>query len=456
MDTTRTQATTLDDTVTRQMPTPGTDRSDRPWKHAGRGTGVTRALWDTGYLLSAFPLALVGFVLAAAGVSIGVATVILWVGLPLLTFTVLACSVLARLERSRLVTLQALPAHRPAFLRADADAGFVRRCLTPLRDPQRWLDVVWSLVGLLTALVGFSVALVWVTAMVAGLTYGAWFWALPAPSGESLSGLVGLGDHVALDIAANFVLGAAAALTWAPVVRAAAWLHATVAHALLNSREALTARVRRAEGARAAAQQAEVASLRRLERDIHDGPQQRLVRLTMDLGRARRMLAQESGEVDRERAGAAVDSALEQARETLDELRALSRGIAPPILVDRGLEAALEELAVRSAVPVRLEVGAGVVPLGASVETAVYFTVSEALTNVAKHSGAADARVFLGVDDEVLVVEVSDTGRGGAHPGKGQGLAGLEQRLAGVGGSLQVTSPEGGPTRLVARVPLGG
>ena len=149
---------------------------------------------------------------------------------------------------------------------------------------------------------------------------------------------------------------------------------------LLSSRAELQQEVRRVEGGRDAAREAEAASLRRLERDIHDGPQQRLVRLTMDLGRARRQLAD-----DPERASETIDAALLQARETVDELRSLSRGIAPPLLVDRGLTAALGELTVRSEVPVEATID---VPhtLPPHVETAVYFVVAEALTNVAKHS----------------------------------------------------------------------
>ena len=155
----------------------------------------------------------------------------------------------------------------------------------------------------------------------------------------------------------------------------------------LRPGRAPAARCARVEGGRDAARVAEAASLRRLERDIHDGPQQRLVRLSMDLGRARKQLDQ-----DPERAAETIDAALLQARETVDELRSLSRGIAPPLLVDRGLRAALGELMVRSDLPVEAVVR---VPedLPPHVETAVYFVVAEALTNVAKHSGATRASV---------------------------------------------------------------
>ncbi|HRI98278.1 MAG TPA: histidine kinase, partial [Nocardioides sp.] len=187
-----------------------------------------------------------------------------------------------------------------------------------------------------------------------------------------------------------------------------------------------------------------------LERDIHDGPQQRLVRLQMDLGRIKKQLAE-----DPELAVQTVDSALLQARETVEELRSLSRGIAPPLLVDRGLAAALGELTVRATVPVEATVD---VPdsLPPHVETAVYFIVAEALTNVAKHSGATRTALGVWMENGGVQVRVEDDGVGGAHPAKGSGLAGLQQRVLAADGRLEVTSPEGGPTVVHAFLPVGG
>jgi len=224
-------------------------------------------------------------------------------------------------------------------------------------------------------------------------------------------------------------------------------LHGGLAEAVLCGRAELQQEVARVEGGRDAARVAEAASLRRLERDIHDGPQQRLVRLSMDLGRARRQLDQDPAKV-----AETLDAALLQARETVDELRSLSRGIAPPLLVDRGLRAALGELMVRSDIPVESVVR---VPddLPPHVETTVYFVVAEALTNVAKHSGADRVSVQVTAGDGAVTVRVEDDGRGGAHLGKGQGLAGLAQRVAGVDGSLELSSPDGGPTVVAATIP---
>jgi signal transduction histidine kinase len=224
---------------------------------------------------------------------------------------------------------------------------------------------------------------------------------------------------------------------------------------LLSGVAELREQVAEAEAARDTAQaqkeaavSAEAIALRRLERDIHDGPQQRLIRLAMDLGRAEQQF-----DSDPEKARATVAEALAQTRETLDELRALSRGIAPPILVDRGLPAALTALAGRCTVPVDLDVP----PIGRldpATETAAYFVVAEALTNVAKHSHATEARVALEQDGGHLRVEVVDDGIGGASLAKGHGLSGLDDRVRAVGGELTVKSAEGLGTLLKVALPV--
>jgi len=202
-----------------------------------------------------------------------------------------------------------------------------------------------------------------------------------------------------------------------------------------------------AEAQRAAAVSAEAIALRRLERDIHDGPQQRLVRLAMDLGRA-----QQQWETDPEAARRTTAEALVQTQETLDELRALSRGIAPPILADRGLPAALSALAARSTVEVELD-AADVGRVPPATENTAYFVVAEALTNVAKHSRASLCRLSLDRLGDRLMVIITDDGIGGAHTAKGHGLAGLTDRAQAAGGTLTVHSPVGGPTTIAAELP---
>ncbi len=189
----------------------------------------------------------------------------------------------------------------------------------------------------------------------------------------------------------------------------------------------------------------QAAELRRIERDLHDGAQSRLVALTMQLGRAEERLA---GDPD---AAALVRQARNEASAAIAELRDLARGIAPPVLADRGLAAAAQALARRAQMPVAVEATIDRRPLPV-IETAAYFVVAEALTNVAKHAPGASARVSLVLDDERLVVEVSDDGPGGANA-DGGGLTGLRHRVQALDGTLSVNGPPGGGTTIRAELP---
>ena len=191
------------------------------------------------------------------------------------------------------------------------------------------------------------------------------------------------------------------------------------------------------------------AERRRLTRDLHDGAQQRLVSLMLGLQTARGQWEADPGV-----ARAAVDDALVDARAAVEELRELAAGIHPAVLTQRGLDAAIESLATRAAVPVEYD-GALDERLPAAVESAGYFFVAEALVNVAKHAGATYAAVAVRREGAELVLEVSDDGAGGADPAGGSGLRGLEDRLGALDGRLEVDSPPGGGTRLSARVPIG-
>jgi signal transduction histidine kinase len=256
-------------------------------------------------------------------------------------------------------------------------------------------------------------------------------------------------------VAFGTVIGLLLLLTLPLATRACVAVQTRLGQALLWDASALHRRIsgleRERDTARAqtvAAVTAEAAALRRLERDIHDGPQQRLVRLAMELGRAQHHLDSRP-----EAVRVALADAIVQTREALDELRALSRGIAPPILVDRGLREALTALAAGSAVPVELDAGAIDGPLDAAAETTAYFVVAEALTNVAKHSHARQCAIGLRRSAGTLRVWVTDDGVGGAGLHKGHGLRGLDDRLHAVGGLLRVTSPDGGPTTITAELP---
>jgi len=210
----------------------------------------------------------------------------------------------------------------------------------------------------------------------------------------------------------------------------------------------LTARIGELERSRARVVDAAQAERLRIERDLHDGAQQRLVSLAMNLGRAKARFAD-----DPEAAKAIVDQAHAEAKEALIELRNLVRGVHPPVLTDRGLDAAISGLAALSPVPVTVSADLDARPT-ASIEAIAYFVVAEALTNVAKHARASRADVSIVRHGDVLRVVVSDDGAGGADP-RGQGLSGLADRVAGVDGTLSVHSPAGGPTVIEVELPCG-
>jgi len=211
----------------------------------------------------------------------------------------------------------------------------------------------------------------------------------------------------------------------------------------------LTLRVAELTASRAAALDAHVVELRRIERSLHDGAQNRLVGVTVLLGAARRLLARDP---------AVTDDLLEQAQsaaeQALAELRSVVRAILPPVLLDRGLAGAVSGLAAACPVPCRVEVDVGG-RLPASVEATAYFVVAEGLTNVARHSGAGAAQLSLRRRGDQLVVRLVDDGRGGADPADGSGLAGVEHRVRAHDGRLELRSPPGGPTELEVVLPCG-
>nr|WP_245648179.1 sensor histidine kinase [Micromonospora rosaria] len=409
---------------------------------------------DTRYVLLGFPVALAGFVVLFAGTLLGTGLLVTVLGLPILAGTLQTARKLAAVERQRLERVLGHPVVRPEYREPAPGAGTWRRILVPLGDPQYWLDLLHALLKLLFAVPSFGVTLTWWAGAVVGTLYWAYDWALPHPEeNEGLAELLGLGTSPAARIGLNTVIGVFFLLTLPLVVRGCALLAASPGRALLTGVAEMRQRITQLEEQKRAAASAEATALRRLERDIHDGPQQRLVRLAMDLSRARHQLAS-----DPDAAGRTLDEAVTQTRETLAELRALSRGIAPPILVDRGLPSALAALAGRGLIPVELRVDPELATpdgrLDPAVESTAYFVVAEALTNVAKHSGATECTVAVTRHGPTLTAAVTDDGHGGAHLAKGHGLAGIADRVRAAGGRLDVVSPAGGPTEIRAELPL--
>ncbi|WP_112243293.1 sensor histidine kinase [Kribbella monticola] len=191
------------------------------------------------------------------------------------------------------------------------------------------------------------------------------------------------------------------------------------------------------------------AERRRMERDLHDGAQQRLVSLAMTLGRARSRLGTSNPGVLE-----LIEQAHAEAMQAITELRDLTRGLHPPVLTDRGLDAAISAVAARAPFPVRVDIRVPVRP-SLTIESIVYFVVTESLTNIAKHAQAARAAIqIIRVGDRLRLV-VTDDGRGGADPDRGTGLQGLIDRVSGVDGDFSVVSPIGGPTVVTVEVPCG-
>lgn len=405
---------------------------------------------DTGYVLLGLPLAVVGFSAVVAGLSAGLGTLVIVVGLPILTATVFVARCFADIERLRFPAVLRLPRSRPAYRTAPRGSGVWTRIVTPLTQAQYWLDLAHAVLSFPIAVAAFCLVLSWWAVAVAGTLTVAWDWSIPrGPDNTSLAQLVGLGDSALARIGFQTAIGLACLVTLPLIVRGCALVCAGFSRFLLTGVAEMRQTITVLTEQKAAASAAEASALRRLERDIHDGPQQRLIRLAMDLSRARQHAP--------DTMGATLDEAIGQTQETLDELRALSRGIAPPVLTDRGLPSALAALAVRSTVPVELivdpELGMPAGRLAAAVETAVYFTVAEALTNVAKHSGAANCWVTVAHGPARVSVEITDDGVGGAHIAKGHGLSGLDDRVRAAGGTLSVRSPAGGPTTVTMVMP---
>ncbi|MFC0437109.1 sensor histidine kinase [Kutzneria buriramensis] len=408
---------------------------------------LIQARRDFVYLITGLPIALASFAVLAVGVSLGAGTLVIWIGIPLLAAVLGAAQWFAELarRRARAVTGADLP---PTSYLQPTGSTFARS-VAVLRDPQAWRDVLYGVVSLPLTMFTWIVSLMWTVLAVFGPLYPLYGW-VSGPSAGSVNDLLGWHGYVGTAVT-NFLLGLVFLATVRPVLRRLVQVQVSLARALLSDEKAaLRARTEQLTASRSAAVQAEAQTLRRVERDIHDGPQQRLVRLTMDLEAVRRRL-----DDNPEAARGLVDEALTQSREALSELRAVSRGIAPPILTDRGLGPALAAAAARCPVDTVVECELPEdVRLPEAVENAAYFVVSEALTNVAKHSRAGKCAVRVTLETDTLWLRVTDDGVGGAHLGKGHGLAGLVDRLAAVDGQLDVHSPAGGPTVLTAEIPV--
>ncbi|QKW51743.1 sensor domain-containing protein [Streptomyces buecherae] len=415
-------------TTARRHPAPGAghetarpaEPAAEPGRTAGATTGATEATEGQGrlprppafgfpgatwreitHLLTNLPVGMFGFVYVASWFFTGVALSITVVGLPMLALGLLGSRQIGKFERRRARVLLDVHVDEPSPLRHRAHGGFFPWLWTSLKDTVGWRHTLYLLVRLPWDVLTFTVTLV-------GL-FVAW-----------------------------------PVLPW--VARGLAHVDRAMVRGLLSPSDELERRIAELESDRGVVVDHAAADLRRIERDLHDGAQARLVALAMDLGLAKEKLTE-----DPEAAAKMVDEAHGEVKIALQELRDLARGIHPAILTDRGLGPALSSLAARCTVPATISVDLNERPAPA-IEGIAYFTVSELLQNISKHSQARAATIELWRTEHRLLVQVWDNGVGGADT-SGGGLAGLAERLGSVDGLLVIASPAGGPTTITAELP---
>ena len=383
-------------------------------------------------------------------VSIGLSVLLAGIGVLFIALAFEASRLIARVERRRVFIAEAVRPVPHPYRPLRGNALDILRA--EFADESRWRDVIYVAINLPLAVIEVvTVVLAWAIALALA---GSPIWYDLAGSVTLPSPLGIIAGHDPATITVRALGGALLLCVAASLSQLVLALHRGLVTSLLCTNESreLRRQVETLRQSRSAVLDVEATELQRIERDLHDGAQQRLVALTIDLG-----LAEERIESDPAAARQLVAEGQEQARQALAEIRQLVRGIAPSILLDRGLAAALESISGRGPVPTVLV--NGLAPgerLPAAAERAAYFVASEALANVAKHSGASRSEVRLRREAGSLVVEVWDDGAGGARPEPGGGLAGLESRVAAVDGAFTVASPPGGPTLVRATIPLGG
>ncbi|WP_190620503.1 sensor histidine kinase [Streptomyces venezuelae] len=371
---------------------------------------------EIAYLVSNLPVAIVGFVYAVVMVSTAGGLAVTAVGIPLLACGLYLSRQLGRLDRARARGLLGVRVDEPTPIPGPKrSGGFFPWLWTSIKDPVGWRTVLYQLIRLPWGVLTFTVALTGLFVLWPVLPY---------------------------------------------LVRLLANADRAMVRGLLSPSDDLERRIAELESDRGVVVDTAAADLRRIERDLHDGAQARLVALAMGLGLAKEKLLE-----DPEGAAAMVDEAHGEVKLALQELRDLARGIHPAVLTDRGLDAALSSVAARCVVPVKVAVdlqgdpagsgaGSGARPAEA-IEGIAYFVVSELLQNVSKHAGpgARGATAEVWRAGARLMIRVSDDGRGGASPSGGSGLAGLAERLGAVDGVLVVDSPEGAGTVVTAELP---
>ena len=386
---------------------------------------VERRTWNAvGYLAVGIPATLAWFVATVVVLAISLPLVLVAVGLVLCWFAFGLIDAMAGVERRRASWIDV--DIEPRRLRVPTSGP--SRLTVRLGDPARWRQVGYMLAAFVVAGVAFGVAAtVWVTCLSAA---------------TAVLGGGGLGSLVQM-LAGVAALGAAPRVTVMIAdlyARFTAWLLGPDPLAEMQDR------VDTLSGQRSEILDAVADERRRIERNLHDGAQQRLVALGIDLGMAASKL-----DGDPDAARALVEEAREKARASLGELRGIGRGLHPAILEDRGLDAALSAVVADAAIPISLDVPSDL-RLPIETEETAYFIASEAVTNMMKHSGARAGAIRVEDDGDRLRLSVYDDGCGGADVEKGTGLAGIAARVHGRDGTFDLSSPEGGPTILTVEL----
>ncbi|WP_221361999.1 sensor histidine kinase [Streptomyces beigongshangae] len=356
------------------------------------------------HLLSNLPASLLGFTYVLTVLFLGAGLTVTVIGLPVLAAGLMGARLLGRLERGRARLLLGVRVDEPSRMPFPGRGGFLTRFWMALRDPVGWRTMLYELMRLPWSLVTFTVTLTSLFVLWPVLPF---------------------------------------------IARGLANADRVMVRALLSPSDELERRIAELESDRGVVVDTAAADLRRIERDLHDGAQARLVNLAMGLGLAKEKLLE--GQAD-ETVAAMVDEAHGEVKLALQELRDLARGIHPAVLTDRGLDAALSSVGARCTVPVKVTADLPARP-AAAIEGIAYFTVSELLQNVSKHSGAASASVDVWRSENRLLIQVRDDGRGGASLDGGTGMSGLADRLGAVDGLFLVDSPVGGPTTITAELP---
>ncbi|MFG3011579.1 sensor histidine kinase [Streptomyces cinerochromogenes] len=388
------------------------DRTDRTAEHDGRDSphrlppprpALEGRTWkEIAHLLLNLPVAVFGFVYAFTVLVAGGILSLTAIGLPLLALCLLGARQLGKLERARARRLLGVRVEEPSPLPLAKGGGPVQRLWMALKDPVGWRTLLYDAIRLPWGILTFCTVLPSLFVLWPVLPY---------------------------------------------ITRGMANVDRAMVRGLLSPSDELERRIAELESDRGIVVDTAAADLRRIERDLHDGAQARLVNLAMGLGLAKEKLLE-----DPDTAAAMVDEAHGEVKLALQELRDLARGIHPAVLTDRGLDAALSSVASRCTVPVTVTVDLPARPAEA-IEGIAYFTVSELLQNISKHSGARTASVDVWRAEDRLLIQVRDDGRGGARLDAGSGMRGLAERLGAVDGLFAVDSPAGGPTVVTAELP---